>query len=232
MQDAGDIVLLDNNFKNITEAIKESRTVLANIRRMLSYLLATNTGEALTMVGALIISGSQLLTPIQILWINLVTDSFMVIPVGLEPPEQKIFRQKPESKDAPILSARMLMRMGMIAIVMAVGTLGTYYIARAVLDNAEQANTLAFTALVVMQWSSALSARGIYESAWQRFKVTHKSFFVAMAIAVILQILALFSPLSIIVNTVPVPPLALLITVLITFFVPLVIFEAYKKFTR
>ncbi len=232
VQYAGDIVLLDNNFKNITEAIKESRTVLANIRRMLSYLLATNTGEALTMVGALIISGSQLLTPIQILWINLVTDSFMVIPVGLEPPEQKIFRQKPESKDAPILSARMLMRMGMIAIVMAVGTLGTYYIARAVLDNAEQANTLAFTALVVMQWSSALSARGIYESAWQRFKVTHKSFFVAMAIAVILQILALFSPLSIIVNTVPVPPLALLITVLITFFVPLVIFEAYKKFTR
>lgn len=230
VQDAGDIVLLNNNFKNITEAMKESRTVLANIRRMLSYLLATNAGEALTMIGALIFSGSQLLTPIQILWINLVTDSLMVVPIGLEPPEQKIFRQKPEAKNAPILSARMLWRMALIAIVMAAGTLGTYYIARAILDSHEQANTLAFTALVVMQWSNAFSSRGLYESAWQRFKVTHKSFFAALLAAIVLQILALFGPLAKVVGTVAVPPLALLCTALGAFFIPLIIFETYKKF--
>lgn len=230
VQDAGDIVLLDNNFKNITEAIKESRTVLANIRRMLSYLLATNAGEALTMIGALIFSGSQLLTPIQILWINLVTDSLMVVPIGLEPPEQKIFRQKPEAKDAPILSGRMLWRMGLVALVMAAGTLGTYYIAEAILDDPEQANTLAFTALVVMQWSNAFSSRGIYESALQRFKVTHKSFFLALLAAFILQVFALFGPLARVVGTVAVPPLALFCTAVGAFFIPLIIFETYKKF--
>lgn len=232
VQDAGDIVLLDNNFKNISEAIKESRTVLANIRRMLGYLLATNAGEALTMLGALIFSGSQLLTPIQILWINLVTDSLMVIPIGLEPPEQKILRQKPEAKDAPILSAKMFGRMVLIAFTMAAGTLATFYISRAVLDSAEQANTLAFTALVVMQWASAFSARGTYESAWKRLKVKHNSFHLAMLAAVILQVLALFGPLMVVVNTVHVPLLALAITFLVAFFIPLGIFEGYKFLTQ
>ncbi len=232
VQDAGDIVLLDNNFKNITEAIKESRTVLANIRRMLVYLLATNAGEVLTMLGALLISGGQLLTPIQILWINLVTDSLMVIPVGLEPPEQKVLRQKPEAKDAPILSVHMVGKMVLVACTLAVFTLGTYYVADWLLQDAAQANTLAFTALVVMQWANAVSIRGTYESAWQRLKVRHRSFHFAMGVAVLLQILALFTPFMKIVNTVPVPLPAILITAVVSFVLPLMIFELYKKYQR
>lgn len=229
VQDAGDIVLLDNNFKNIIEAIKESRTVLTNIRRMLVYLLATNAGEVITMLGALLISGGQLLTPIQILWINLVTDSLMVIPVGLEPPEQKALRQKPESKDAPILSARLIGRMTIVAITMAILTLVTYYVAEWILQDVAQANTLAFTALVVMQWANAFSIRGMYESAWQRIKVVHKSFYFAMGTAILLQILALFTPFARIVNVVPVPLWAVAITVLVAFVIPLAFFELYKK---
>ena len=229
VQDAGDIVLLDNNFKNIIEAIQESRTVLTNIRRMLVYLLATNAGEVITMLGALLISGGQLLTPIQILWINLVTDSLMVIPVGLEPPEQKALRQKPESKDAPILSARLIGRMTIVAITMAVLTLVTYYVAEWILQDVAQANTLAFTALVVMQWANAFSIRGMYESAWQRLKVVHKSFYFAMGTAILLQILALFTPFAKIVNVVPVPLWAVAITVLVAFVIPLAVFELYKK---
>ncbi len=229
VQDAGDIVLLDNNFKNITEAIRESRTVLANIRRMLGYLLATNAGEALTMLGALILAGGQLLTPIQILWINLVTDSLLVVPLGLEPPEAKILRQKPEAKDAPILSRLMIARMAIVAVMMATLTLATYFIADAILHNAAQANTLAFTALVVMQWSNAISARGLYESAWQRLKIRHTSFWLAMLGAVVLQVAALFGPLARAVGTVAVPPVALVVTIVLAFVLPLVVIETYKK---
>lgn len=232
VQDAGDIVLLDNNFRNITEAIKESRTVLANIRRMLGYLLATNAGEALTMIVALLISGSQLLTPIQILWINLVTDSLMVIPIGLEPPEGKVLLQKPERKDAPILPFNMILRMGLIAVTMATVTLATYYLALLASHSAAQANTLAFTALVVMQWSGAFSARGTYESAWQRLKVKHNSFHIAMLAAVVLQIAALFGPFSVVIDTVPVPLPALLLTAVVAFVLPLVVIEVYKKFQK
>lgn len=228
VQDAGDIVLLDNNFKNITEAIKESRTVLANIRRMLSYLLATNAGEVLTMMGALILAGNQMLTPIQILWINLVTDSLMVVPIGLEPPEKRVLQQKPESKDAPILPFSMVSRMIIVALIMGVGTLITYFLALHFLGDEQQANTLAFTSLVVMQWSNAFSVRGVYESAWRRLKVPHRTFHLAMAAAIILQVLALFSPLARIVNTVTVPWVALLLTLILSFFVPLAIFESMK----
>ncbi len=229
VQDAGDIILLDNNFKNVTEAIRESRTILVNIRRMLSYLLATNAGEALTMIGSLVLFGSQMLTPIQILWVNIVTDSLMVIPIGLEPAERRIFKQKPERKDAPILSGKMIRQMALVAFVMAVFTLATYGIAVQILGNTAQANTLAFTTLVVLQWASAFSSRGFYESALARLKVPHLSFWLAMATAVILQIVALSGPLMKITNTVAVPIWAILVVVTISFFGSLTIFEIYKK---
>lgn len=231
VQDAGDIILLDNNFKNVTEAIKESRTVLANIRRMLSYLLATNAGEALTMIGALVFFGSQMLTPIQILWINIVTDSLMVVPIGLEPAEKRIFKQKPESKDAPILSGKLIGRMVVVAVTMAAFTMATYGVCLRMLGDKAQANTLAFTALVVMQWASAFSARGLYESALKRLKVPHRSFWLAMIAAVILQVLALYGPLTAVTNTVAVSTWLILAVVAVSFFGPLIIFEIYKKAT-
>ncbi len=228
VQDASDVVLLDNNFKNIIETIKESRTVLANIRRMLSYLLATNAGEVLTTLASLILFGGQMLTPIQILWINLVTDSLLVIPLGNEPAEGQILRAKPEPKDAPILSSYTIVRMVLLAILMAVITVSTYAISLSVLGDTAQANTLAFTALVVMQWSGALTARGTFESLWQRLKVGHKSFYLALVAAIVLQLLALFGPLIPIVGVVQVPLLALSLTAFVAFTLPIVVIEFYK----
>lgn len=228
VQDAGDIVLIDNNFKNIAEAIRESRTVLGNIRRMLGYLLATNAGEALTMLGALIFTGGQLLTPIQILWINLVTDSLLVVPLGLEPPEQKILRQKPEAKDAPILSSAMIRRMALTAFLMAALTLATYYVTLAVLNDPAQANTLAFTALVVMQWSNALTTRGTYESVFQRLKVRHPTFYWALGEAVVLQIAAIFGPLARAIGVVAAPLELVLGVTVVAFVIPMLVIEAYK----
>ncbi len=232
VQDAGDIVLIDNNFKNITEAIRESRTVLGNIRRMLGYLLATNAGEALTMLGALIFTGGQLLTPIQILWINLVTDSLLVVPLGLEPPEQKILRQKPEAKDAPILSSAMIRRMALTAFLMAALTLATYYVALAVLNDPAQANTLAFTALVVMQWSNALTTRGTYESVFQRLKARHPAFYWALGGAVVLQIAAVFGPLARAIGVVAAPLGWVLGVTVVAFVIPMLAIEAYKWMTN
>ena len=82
-KDAGDIILLNDNFKTIIDAMREGRTIIANIRRMLFYLLSTNTGELITMLGALLIGIKTPLEPVQILWVNLVTDTSMVIPLGL-----------------------------------------------------------------------------------------------------------------------------------------------------
>ncbi len=231
VQDAGDIVLLDNNFANIVSAMKEGRVIIANIRRMLIYLLSTNAGEVLATLGALFISGSQLLLPIQILWINMVTDSLMVIPIGLEPPEREFMSQKPEDKNAPILPKILIKRMFIISITMVIVALGTYYLALARFTH-DEANTLAFTAMVVVQWSNAFCVRGTYESVFKRLRVKNTLFILAFIAAIALQILVLFGPLSILTKTVPVNTVALIITIVFSFIVPIIVTELHKKLAK
>lgn len=227
VQDAGDIVLIDNNFKNIVEAIKEGRVILANIRRMLIYLLATNAGEVLVMLVALIFGKEQLLLPIQILWVNLVTDSIMILPIGLEPTERRILAEKPESKDAPILPRVLVERIIIIACSMAAMTLFVYFVTNSVLPH-EQANTLAFVSLVVMQWSNAFTVRGIYESCFKRLKVKNWLFLGAFLLAFVLQLLATFGPLMSFVSTVEVPFTILLCVVGMSFLFPIITVETHK----
>ncbi|MBQ6570894.1 cation-transporting P-type ATPase [Candidatus Saccharibacteria bacterium] len=230
VQDAGDIVLVDNNFANITAAIREGRVILANIRRMLLYLLSTNAGEVLTLIGALLIGRAQLLLPIQILWVNLVTDSIMIIPIGLEPAEARLLRQKPEGHNTPLLPRLIIERIVIIAVTMAAITLAVYYTASHFLSHAES-NTLAFVALVVMQWANAFTTRGIFESCWTRLtKAKNLLFLLAFIFAFSLQILALFGPLASFVSAVPVPPLALLLAVVFSFIVPVLTVELHKLF--
>ena len=231
VQDAGDIVLLDNNFSSIVSAMKEGRVILANIRRMLIYLLSTNAGEVLATLGALFLSGAQLLYPIQILWINMVTDSLMVIPIGLEPPEREFMSQKPEDKNAPILSRGLISRMVIISLTMALVCLGTYYLSLRFFSH-DEANTLAFTAMVVIQWSNAFCVRGTYESVFKRLRVKNNLFILAFVAAIVLQALVLFGPLAILTKTVPVNSLALIITIAVSFLVPIVVTDLHKKLAK
>ena len=231
VQDAGDIVLLDNNFSNIVSAMKEGRVILANIRKMLIYLLSTNAGEVIVTIAALIIGRAQLLFPIQILWINMVTDSLMVIPIGLEPPEKKYLEQKPESKNAPILSKILIARMIIMSITMSAITLAVYFISLDKLGH-DGANTLGFTALVVTQWSNALNVRGTYESIFTRMKTKNYIFIGALCIAVALQILSLFGPLAAFTKTVSVPIFDLCVTIIASFFIPLLVVELHKKLAK
>ena len=231
VQDAGDIVLLDNNFTSIISAMKEGRVILANIRRMLIYLLSTNAGEVLATLATLFLFKTQLLLPIQILWINMVTDSLMVIPIGLEPPEREFMSAKPEPKDAPILSKLLISRMIVISVTMAMVGVGTYYLASLRFSH-DEANTLAFTAMVVIQWSNAFCVRGIYESAFKRLKVRNPLFILAFIVAAMLQYLVLFGPLSVLTRTVPVEPLALTLTIIISFVVPILVTELHKKLAK
>lgn len=232
VQDAGDIVLLDDNFKNIVTAMQEGRVILLNIRRMLVYLLATNAGEAITMIGALLLGGGQLLLPIQILWVNLVTDSLMVVPIGLEPPEDYYMGQKPELKNAPILSAMLIGRMVLIAAIMGIITLTTYFIADTWYTH-EQANTLAFTALVVMQWANAFNIRGLHDSVFARLKIPNWKFYLTLTIAIVLQIVSVVTPLGRkLLGTTEVPLIAMIVVSVVAFIVPIVVVELHKLAVR
>ena len=230
-KDAGDIILLDDNFKSIIDAMKEGRTIIGNIRRMLFYLLSTNAGEVLTMLGALIIGLPIPLLPVQILWINLVTDTSMVIPLGLEPGEKDNMSQKPKKPNAPILGKFMISRMILIALSMAGTTLALYASFNALYGH-EYARTVAFSALVVMQWSNAFNARSDYESVFSRLRVINGKFYIGLTVAVTLQMLAIFGPLQGLLHITPVAIGDLVVTGVVAFIIPIVICEIHKYFGR
>jgi Ca2+-transporting ATPase len=230
-KDTGDIILLDDNFKTIIDAMREGRTIIANVRRMLYYLLGTNAGEAIIMIGALAMGMPVPLVPIQILWVNLVTDTTMAIPLGLEKGEKHIMKQRPEKPTAPILSAYLITRMVIVAMSMAVITLTLYIIFSAQYGH-DYAQTIAFCSLVTMQWAAALNARSDYESIFVRLFRWNGPFWAGLVIAVLLQIIATFGPLQNLLHITPVAIGDLYITGLIAFVVPILLVEIHKFFGR
>ncbi len=92
------MILTDDNFVTIVEAVKQGRTIYDNIRKAIHFLIATNIGEIVTICAGLILGMNSPLLAIQLLWINLVTDSFPAIALGLEPEDENIMNKKP--KDA------------------------------------------------------------------------------------------------------------------------------------
>jgi Ca2+-transporting ATPase len=230
-KDAGGIILLNDNFASIVRAMREGRIIFANIRRMLFYLLSTNTGEAITMVGSLAIGLPMPLAPVQILWINLVTDTSMVIPLGLEPGEKGVMKRKPIDPKAPLLSKYMISRIVLVALTMGILALSLY----AYFGNtygAAYGQTIAFTALVVMQWANAFNARSTYESVFSRLRVWNGSFYIGLAASIILQVVAVFGPLQGILHIHPIAIGDLFTTSVLSFVVLIVVVEVHKFFGR
>ncbi len=193
-KDASDIVLLDDNFNTIMNAIRMGRTVLANIRKMLTYLFATSGGEVLTMMGALFFNMPLPLTPVQILWINLVTDGVTVIPLGLSPPEEHHMKQPPRDPKAPLLSRMLLSRTLVMSIIMAVSVLVLFKLN---LDKGlAYAQTMAFLSLIVVQWGNALAVNLEFRSWLYNFARPNGKLAAAIAISVGLNLLIFFTPLS------------------------------------
>ncbi len=230
-KEAGDIVLLDDNFKSIIDAMKEGRIVVSNIRRMLYYLLTTSAAGTLTMLGALVVGMPVPLLPVQILWINLVTDSVLVIPLGLEKGERSVMKHPPRRPRSPILNKFIIARIAIVAGVMAAVTLAIY---GAYLESMGEsyARTIAFCALVVMQWSNALNARSDHESIVSRLRIWSTPFAIGLTIATALQLFALFGPLQqwLHLTTVSFGDLAL--TSFVAFIIPIVVVEIHKFIGR
>jgi Ca2+-transporting ATPase len=194
-KEAGDIVLLNDNFATIIDALREGRTIFANIRKMLFYLLATTMGMVITMLGSLLIGLPLPVIAIQILWINLVTDTALVIPIGLEPAERDVMKQPPRRPDQPILDNYMIIRILLVGVIMASSAITVFAI---FLQNYSEdyARTVAFMVLVAMQWANAFNARSDTQLAISRLKIFNSKFAIGLSISIGLQMLAIFGPLA------------------------------------
>lgn len=231
-RDAGGIVLLNDNFATIIKAIAEGRKIFDNIRRMLFYLLSTSLGEVFTMIGALLLGLPLPVTAIQILWINLVTDTALVLPLGLEPEEDGHMSRPPRRPKDPLLSKMLLGRMVAVALTMAIVTLGVVFVLNRQGHNTAYIQTVAFMSLIAAQWMNAFNARSEYRSSFSRIKKFNGALLAGFVIAFSVQMLVMFGPLGNILNIQDVPVSTLLITSGIMAFAVLGVAEIHKLIVR
>ncbi|QTM99362.1 calcium-translocating P-type ATPase, SERCA-type [Sediminibacillus dalangtanensis] len=151
-KEASSLVLLDDNFATIKSAIKEGRNIYENIRKFIRYLLASNVGEILVMLFAMLLALPLPLVPVQILWVNLVTDGLPAMALGLDQPEQDVMRRKPRSPKEGIFSRglgfKIITRGLLIGLVTLVAFMTAYQDNP---DNLRYAQTMAFATLVMAQ---------------------------------------------------------------------------------
>jgi Ca2+-transporting ATPase len=191
-KEAADMVLLDDNFATIVAAVKEGRAIYDNIRKFIKYLMATNVGELAVMLVAPFLGMPLPLLPLQILWMNLVTDGLPGLALGFEPPERGIMQRRPyppnESIFARGLGTHIVWAgplMGMIALVA-----GWFYWRAG--DEAWQ--TMLFTVLTISQMFHVMAIRQERESVFRAGLLSNRLLFGAVVLTILLQFALIYVP--------------------------------------
>jgi Ca2+-transporting ATPase len=163
---ASDMILTDDNFATIVSAIREGRGIYDNIRKSVRFLLSCNLGEIITVFAAMLLWRESPLLPIQILWINLVTDSFPALALGMEAIEPGIMNRQPRKKEESLFSGGVGLLTAMEGVLIGALTLIAYYIGSrsGFLPNAGIAlgETMCFSALALSQLVHAMNVRSSY----------------------------------------------------------------------
>ncbi|MFC7391998.1 calcium-translocating P-type ATPase, SERCA-type [Scopulibacillus cellulosilyticus] len=151
-KEASSLVLSDDNFSTIRAAIEEGRNIYENIRKFIRYLLASNTGEILVMLFAMMLSLPLPLLPIQILWVNLVTDGLPAMALGVDQAEDDVMTRKPRKSDEGVFSRGLGWKIISRGFLIGLVTIGAFWIAlKQNPDQLVQAQTIAFSTLVMAQ---------------------------------------------------------------------------------
>ncbi|MBQ1230820.1 MAG: cation-translocating P-type ATPase [Clostridia bacterium] len=220
-----DIILTDDDFTTMVTSIKEGRAIHSNIRKVLLYLIGSNVAELLLMLLGVIIFGNVPLIASQLLWINLITDLFPVIMLGMEPPEEKIL-QVAEGKN--IFSKRLVTGIATGGALMTVVWLICYAIGAT--NGSETATTMAFCAVILSQLFYSFSARRETESVIYSL-ISNKTAFFAIGISVATLLLITLSPLCTLFSLAPLT-FGNWATVILLSLIPFIVSEGLKIFKQ
>ncbi len=173
-KEASDIVLADDNFASIAAAVREGRTVYDNIKKVISWTLPTNAGESMTIIVALLFGMALPVTPIQILWINLITAVTLGIALAFEPTEENTMRRPPRARNEPLLTVALVWHIVLVSVLFLGGVFGIYAYAVDRGYPVELARTMALNTLVVMEIFHLFFVRNIYGASltWKAVRGT------------------------------------------------------------
>lgn len=164
-KEASEVVLADDNFASIVAAVREGRTVYDNIKKVISWTLPTNAGEAMTVILALMLGLNLPITPIQILWVNMITAVTLGIALAFEPTEENTMQRPPRPRSESLLSAGLMWHIVLVASLFLAGIFGIYEYAVLSGYSESLARTLAVNTLVMLEIFHLLFIRNMYGSA-------------------------------------------------------------------
>jgi magnesium-transporting ATPase (P-type) len=165
-KEASEMVLADDNFASIAAAVHEGRAVYDNIRKVIAWTLPTNGGEVLAVVLAIAFGGILPMTPVQILWINMVLTITLGLSLAFEPPEHGVMARPPRGRDAPLVSPFMLWRVLLVSALFSAGAFGIFGWARARGLEVETARTMVVNLFCVFEIFYLFSVRYMYRSSF------------------------------------------------------------------
>ncbi|MFH2009703.1 MAG: cation-translocating P-type ATPase [bacterium] len=195
-REASAMVLADDNFATIVAAISEGRAIYSNIRRFITFLFASNAGLVFAVTIASLLGWSQPMAPIQILWINLITNGLPALALGLEPSLEDRMAQPPRAPNEPILRWSDALRISVVGMLMAGGGLWAFYEATGGNPGVSNpaARSAAFTVFAVAPLFYAFSARSDHTPLWRLGALSNSLLVGAVLIGAGLQAIAVFLP--------------------------------------
>ena len=224
---ASDMILTDDNFVTIVKAVKQGRNIYDNIKKAIHFLIATNIGEIVTIFMGLVLGFKSPLLAIQLLWVNLVTDSFPAIAIGLEPPEKNIMTRKPVDSKKGIFTDGLWNKIIVEGIMLGMLTLIAFSIGNKYY-GLEVGRTMAFIALGVLELVHSFnikSEESIFKTGIFENKFLIGSFILGVLIQTIVVIIPVFANIF---SLVPLTSTQWLIVGVISI-LPIPIMELQKK---
>ncbi|MEP3563135.1 MAG: cation-transporting P-type ATPase, partial [Marinobacter sp.] len=206
-KEASEFVLADDNFATIVAAVREGRTVYDNIKKVISWTLPTNAGEALTIIVALLFGMTLPITPIQILWINLITSVTLGMALAFEPCEANSMRRPPRSRNEALLTGELAWHIVFVSALFLGGVFGMYAYAMDQGYSVELARTVALNTLVVMEVFHLFFIRNIFGASltWQAVRGTKVVWATVIVVTLAQFAITYLPPLQTLFETVAVP---------------------------
>ncbi|MCA9230633.1 MAG: cation-transporting P-type ATPase [Planctomycetales bacterium] len=193
---AADIVLTDDNFSSIVSAIEEGRRQYDNIQKFVRYLLSSNSGEIVAIFLNILLGGPLILLPVQILWMNLITDGLTAVALGVEPAEKTVMRRPPRDPRQPLLDRRGMLLIAALGTYIGLATLALfhYYVGSEDPQKVAAAGTIAFTGIILIEKANVLNFRSIGSPLLTVGVFSNPWILIAIASMIGLQVAAVYVP--------------------------------------
>lgn len=163
-KEAAEMVLADDNFATIAHAVEEGRTVYDNLKKAILFILPTNAGQALSILGAILLGTMLPITPVQILWVNMITAVTLALALAFEPAEKNVMQRPPRDPSAPLLSGFLIWRILFVGMILVAGTFGLFLWYQSQGFSVEYARTIAVNTLVMFEIFYLFCARFFTDS--------------------------------------------------------------------